>query len=126
MIRNLGYHTLIYACHSTFIVPSHYWEGIIKIVTYSDTIEEWQGWLYIWPNIKWGLGTLFLFAFFLLFYKVVPASKVQLREACRVRSFSAIGWQLFSICLEAMFQMSIIQGYMANYLVSFFLYSGFI
>src|SRR5690606_30021997 len=43
-----------------------------KLIAYSGTVEEWQGWLYLWPNIKWGMGTIFLFAFFLLFYKVVP------------------------------------------------------
>ena len=46
-------------------------KALYRVVTYYDTIEEWQGWFYIWPNVKWGLGTLFLFLFFLLFYKVV-------------------------------------------------------
>ncbi|MBO1910431.1 YihY/virulence factor BrkB family protein, partial [Microvirga sp. 3-52] len=40
-----------------------------KLVAYSDTIEDLHVWLYIWPNLKWALGTLFLFSFFLLFYK---------------------------------------------------------
>ena len=72
-----------------------------EIVTYYDTIEEWQGWLYIWPNIKWGLGTLFLFVFFLLFYKIVPTGKLTVKEALPGAVFSAVGWQLFSLVFDS-------------------------
>lgn len=72
-------------------------KALYRVVTYYDTIEEWQGWFYIWPNVKWGLGTLFLFIFFLLFYKVVPTGKMKFKEALPGAIFSAIGWQLFSL-----------------------------
>jgi membrane protein len=68
-----------------------------KLIAYSGTVEDWQGWLYLWPNIKWGMGTIFLFAFFLLFYKVVPTGKVKLKEAMPGAIFSTLGWQFFSL-----------------------------
>ena len=97
LIRDLGI-TLLFM----LVVPLSLFLPLIErvlheLVTYYDTIEEWQGWLYIWPNIKWGLGTLFLFVFFLLFYKIVPTGKVTIKEALPGAVFSAIGWQLFSL-----------------------------
>lgn len=68
-----------------------------NIIAYSETIDEWQIWLYLWPNIKWGLGTLFLFFFFLLFYKVVPTGRIKWREALPGAVFAALGWQLFTL-----------------------------
>ena len=96
LIRDLGI-TLLFM----LVIPLSLFLPIIekalrKVITYYDTIEEWQGWLYIWPNVKWGLGTLFLFLFFLLFYKVVPTGKMRFKEALPGAFFSAIGWQLFS------------------------------
>lgn len=71
-------------------------KALYEVITYYDRIEEWQGWLYIWPNVKWGLGTVFLFLFFLLFYKVVPTGRITLKEAFPGAVFSAVGWQVFS------------------------------
>ncbi|CAM3294576.1 YihY/virulence factor BrkB family protein [Filibacter tadaridae] len=70
---------------------------LYKVVTYYDTIEDWQGWFYLWPGVKWGLGTIFLLLFFLLFYKVVPIGRVRLKEALPGALFTAFGWQLFSL-----------------------------
>jgi len=97
LIRDLGV-TLLFM----LVIPLSLFLPIIekalfRVVTYYDTIEEWQGWFYIWPNVKWGLGTLFLLLFFLLFYKVVPTSKVTFKEALPGAIFFAIGWQLFSL-----------------------------
>ena len=97
LIRDLGV-TLLFM----LVIPLSLFLPIIekalfRVVTYYDTIEEWQGWLYIWPNVKWGLGTLFLLLFFLLFYKIVPTSKVTFKEALPGAIFFAIGWQLFSL-----------------------------
>jgi len=72
-------------------------KALYRVVTYYDTIEQWQGWLYVWPNVKWGLGTLFLLLFFLLFYMVVPTGKMKLKEVFPGAIFSALGWQLFSL-----------------------------
>lgn len=97
LIRDLGV-TLLFM----LVIPLSLFLPIIekalyRVVTYYDTIEDWQGWFYIWPNVKWGLGTLFLFLFFLLFYKVVPTGKMKLKEALPGAIFSAFGWQLFSL-----------------------------
>ncbi|NYF23176.1 YihY/virulence factor BrkB family protein [Sporosarcina sp. JAI121] len=97
LIRDLGV-TLLFM----LVIPLSLFLPIIekalfRVVTYYDTIEEWQGWFYIWPNVKWGLGSLFLFLFFLLFYKVVPTGKMKLKEAFPGAFFSAFGWQLFSL-----------------------------
>jgi len=97
LIRDLGV-TLLFM----LVIPLSLFLPIIekalyRVVTYYDMIEEWQGWFYIWPNVKWGLGTLFLFLFFLLFYKVVPTGKMKFKEALPGALFSAIGWQLFSL-----------------------------
>jgi membrane protein len=53
--------------------------------------------MYVWPQVKWGLGTLFLILFFLFFYKVVPTGKMKVKEVLPGAIFSAIGWQLFSM-----------------------------
>ncbi|WP_186673679.1 YihY/virulence factor BrkB family protein [Sporosarcina sp. BP05] len=97
LIRDLGV-TLLFM----LVIPLSLFLPIIekalyRVVTYYDTIEEWQGWFYIWPNVKWGLGTLFLFLFFLLFYKVVPTGRMKFKDAFPGAVFSAIGWQLFSL-----------------------------
>ena len=97
LIRDLGV-TLLFM----LVIPLSLFLPIIekalyRVVTYYDAIEEWQGWFYVWPNVKWGLGTLFLFLFFLLFYKVVPTGKMKLKEALPGAIFSAFGWQLFSL-----------------------------
>ncbi|MCG7337551.1 YihY/virulence factor BrkB family protein [Sporosarcina sp. ACRSM] len=96
LIRDLGV-TLLFM----LVIPLSLFLPIIEnalrtALTHYDTIEEWQGWLIIWPNVKWGLGTLFLFLFFLLFFKVVPTGRMKFKEVLPGALFSAIGWQLFS------------------------------
>lgn len=96
LIRDLGV-TLLFM----LVIPLSLFLPIIEkalreVITYYDTIEEWQGWLFVWPNVKWGLGTLFLFLFFLLFFKVVPTERMKFKEAVPGALFSTIGWQLFS------------------------------
>lgn len=96
LIRDLGV-TLLFM----FVIPLSLFLPIIEnalrtVLTHYETIEEWRGWLIIWPNVKWGLGTLFLFLFFLLFFKVVPTGRMRFKEALPGALFSAIGWQLFS------------------------------
>lgn len=96
LIRDLGV-TLLFM----LVIPLSLFLPIIEnalrtVLTHYDTIEEWQGWLIIWPNVKWGLGTLFLFLFFLLFFKVVPTGRMKLKDVLPGALFSAIGWQLFS------------------------------
>ena len=96
LIRDLGVTLLFMLVIPLSLLLPIIEKALRKVIMYSDTIEEWQGWLYVWPNVKWGLGTLFLFLFFALFYKVVPTGKMRFKEALPGAFFSAIGWQLFS------------------------------
>ncbi len=72
-------------------------EGLHWIVSRAGTVENWQGWIYIWPQVKWGLGTLFLFLFFLLFYIIVPEKRHTFRHVWPGALFSAVGWQVVSL-----------------------------
>lgn len=72
-------------------------EGLHWIVSNAGTIENWQGWIYIWPQVKWGIGTLFLFLFFLLFYIIVPEKRHTIRDVWPGALFSAVGWQVVSL-----------------------------
>ena len=96
LIRDLGVTLLFMLVIPLSLLLPIIENALRKVIMYYDTIEEWQGWLYIWPNVKWGLGTLFLFLFFALFYKVVPTGRMRFKEALPGAFFSAIGWQLFS------------------------------
>lgn len=97
LIRDLGVTFLFMLVLSSSLFLPLVERALREVVTYYDTVEQWQGWLYIWPNVKWGLGTLFLFLFFLLFYKVVPTGKMKVKEVVPGAIFSALGWQLFSL-----------------------------
>ena len=97
IIRDLGITLLFMVVIPLSLFLPFIMRFLRKLVAYSDTIEDLRVWLYIWPNIKWGLGTLFLFAFFLMFYKVVPTGKIKLKEAIPGAAFAALVWQLFSL-----------------------------
>lgn len=97
VIRDLGVTLLFMLVISLSLFLPLIERALHEIVTYYDAVEEWRGWLYVWPNVKWGLGTLFLVLFFLLFYKVVPTGRMKVKEVLPGALFSAIGWQLFSI-----------------------------
>lgn len=97
IIRNLGV-TILFM----LIVPMSLFLPLIEklmhtVIAYYDVLDAWEGWLYIWPNIKWGLGTFFLFLFFLLFYQLMPTGKMKWKEALPGALLSAFGWQLVSL-----------------------------
>ncbi|WP_199083954.1 MULTISPECIES: YihY/virulence factor BrkB family protein [unclassified Sporosarcina] len=97
IIRNLGV-TILFM----LIVPMSLFLPLIEklihtVIAYYDVLDAWEGWLYIWPNIKWGLGTCFLFLFFLLFYQLMPTGKMKWKEALPGALLSAFGWQLVSL-----------------------------
>ncbi|MFK2826630.1 YihY/virulence factor BrkB family protein [Bacillus sp. B190/17] len=50
-----------------------------------------------WTWIKWGLGTLFLFGFFILFYKILPSGKQAVRSVIPGAIFAAVSWQVMSV-----------------------------
>ncbi|WP_164525408.1 YihY/virulence factor BrkB family protein [Siminovitchia acidinfaciens] len=51
----------------------------------------------LWFVIKWGIGTIYLFLFFLLFYKFVPSGKIPFSSVLPGAIFSTVGWQGASI-----------------------------
>lgn len=96
LIRDLGV-TLLFMLVVPLSMLLPFIENILhQVVAYYDAIDDWEGWLFLWPKVKWGLGTLFLFLFFVFFYKVVPTSKITLKQALPGAILSALGWQLFS------------------------------
>lgn len=97
LIRDLGVTLLFMIVVSLSLLLPIVERFLYEFLTYNETIEDWQGFIYIWPKVKWGLGTVFLFMFFLLFYKVVPTGKITFKEVLPGTIFSAIGWQLFSL-----------------------------
>lgn len=66
-------------------------------VSQTETIQLWRGWEYVWPVIRWGFGSLFLFGFFLTFFKVLPSDYVRLREVLPGALFTTVAWQSGSI-----------------------------
>ncbi|MCJ7841521.1 YihY/virulence factor BrkB family protein [Lederbergia sp. NSJ-179] len=74
-----------------------------------------------WAVIKWGTGSIYLFFFFLLLYKIVPSSKVTFRHALPGAVFSTIGWQTvtigFSSYVTYFASYTRLYGYMANIIV---------
>lgn len=54
-------------------------------------------WYHLWFVTRWGLGTLFLYLFFTILYKVVPSIRVPWRKAFPGAIFATIGWQVVSI-----------------------------
>lgn len=50
-----------------------------------------------WFLIKWGIGTIYLFFFFMLIYKFVPSGNIPFSSVLRGAVFSTVGWQCASI-----------------------------
>src|SRR5699024_8250894 len=54
-------------------------------------------WYRLWFSTKWGLGTLFLFFFFSILYKVIPSVQLPWKKVFPGALFATIGWQIVSI-----------------------------
>ncbi|WP_046175945.1 YihY/virulence factor BrkB family protein [Domibacillus indicus] len=67
-----------------------------ELIAKSDTIEYWAGWLGSWSAARWGLGTLFLVAFFIAFYKIVPNERQTVQFVLPGALFASLGWQVVS------------------------------
>lgn len=67
------------------------------IMTHADSTQAWKSWVYIRKIVRWGMGSLFLFLFFLLFYKVVPTQKATFKDVLPGALFTTVVWQLFSL-----------------------------
>lgn len=71
-------------------------ENIIRnFVLTQITIEVL--WYRLWFITKWGLGTLFLFFFFSVLYKVIPSMHLPWKKVLPGAIFTTIGWQVVSI-----------------------------
>ncbi|AQQ54465.1 YihY/virulence factor BrkB family protein [Planococcus lenghuensis] len=64
---------------------------------YLNVLDEWSGALYVWRIIKWGLGTLFIFLFFLVFFRVVPNQPIRFSTVLPGAILSTVGWQIASL-----------------------------
>jgi membrane protein len=68
---------------------------VLKLVNKTVYFQfYWYPWWYV---IRWGIGTVFLFGFFLFFYHAVPSKRVLWKEALPGAIFATIGWQGASI-----------------------------
>lgn len=54
-------------------------------------------WFDLWFVVKWGIGTFFLYLFFIVLYKVVPSISLPWRKVFPGAIFATIGWQIVSI-----------------------------
>lgn len=97
LIRDLGVTLLFMTLVPLSLFLPFIESGLHWVVSRAGTLDDWQGWIYIWPTVKWGLGSVFLFSFFLLFYKIVPNERLTFREVWSGALFSAIGWQVVSL-----------------------------
>jgi membrane protein len=97
LIRGLGVTLLFMLLVPLSLFLPFIESGLHWIVSNAGTIDNWQGWIYIWPKVKWGLGTLFLFLFFLLFYIIVPIKRLTLQDVWPGALLSAVGWQVVSL-----------------------------
>ncbi|WP_203363345.1 YihY/virulence factor BrkB family protein [Bacillus sp. REN10] len=99
LFRDLGV-TLIFM----FLVPFSFMipllERLLHLLLSTEVIGTIEGvapYFKIWTVVKWILGTLFLFFFFILFYKILPNDKQPLRCVLPGALFAAISWQAASV-----------------------------
>ncbi|MET0785334.1 MAG: YihY/virulence factor BrkB family protein [Paenisporosarcina sp.] len=97
LLRDLGVTLLFMTLVPLSLFLPFIESGLHWVVSEAETIDDWQGWIYIWPGVKWGLGSVFLFLFFLLFYKIVPSERLTFIEVWPGALLSAVGWQIVSL-----------------------------
>lgn len=97
LIRDLGVTLLFMLVIPLSLVLPPIDEAFNRIMIQMDSLQAWQSWSYIRPAIRWGMGSLFLLAFFLLFYKIVPTGRMTLRAVFPGALFTTVVWQLFSL-----------------------------
>lgn len=54
-------------------------------------------WYRLWFITKWGIGTIFLFLFFSILYKVIPSIRLPWKKVFPGALFTTISWQIVSI-----------------------------
>ena len=78
------------------ILTSSFFVPIVEEVVHTvldETIADQIHWYPWWYILKWGIGTVFLFGFFLFFYQVVPSKRILWKEALPGAVFATVGWQ---------------------------------
>jgi membrane protein len=68
-------------------VLSVYLKGIFSILEFQK----------LWIIVQWGIGTVFLLAFFIVLYSFAPSIKLGFRKVIPGAFFTTIGWQLVSM-----------------------------
>ncbi|AYC30668.1 YihY/virulence factor BrkB family protein [Paenisporosarcina cavernae] len=71
--------------------------GLHWVVARLGLLDDVEKWIYFWPMVKWGLGTIFLFLFFTLFYQVLPSVRLRIKDVWPGAILSSIGWQVVSL-----------------------------
>lgn len=66
------------------------------LASYVDVLEDWSVMFYVWQLVRWGLGSLFIFVFFLVFFSVVPNQPLRFFAVLPGAIVSTIGWQAVS------------------------------
>lgn len=97
LIRDLGVTLLFMALVPLSLFLPLIESGLHWVVSLAGTVDDWQGWIYIWLVVRWGLGSVFLFLFFLFFFKILPNERLTLREVWPGALLSAVGWQVVSL-----------------------------
>lgn len=97
LIRDLGITLLFMLVIPLSLALPPIDEAFHRMVIQTESIHAWKSWVYIRPGIRWGMGSVFLLAFFLLFYKIVPTVKMPLKVVFPGALFTTIAWQLFSL-----------------------------
>lgn len=97
VFRDLGV-TLIFM----FLVPLSLLipigEQVLRLILSADGAgAEPAPFLPVWTVVRWGLGTLFLFGFFILFYKILPSGKQTVKFVLPGAIFTAVSWQAMSV-----------------------------
>ncbi|MGG1572489.1 YihY/virulence factor BrkB family protein [Fictibacillus sp. NRS-1165] len=68
---------------------------------YLNDVFSLEGYHKLWILIQWGIGTLFLFLFFIGLYYFAPNVKLKVVRVLPGAFFSMIGWQLVSMGFAA-------------------------
>ena len=78
----------------SLLVPIVEEVGRVFILTHIELSPTFHFW---WLIAKWVFGSIYLFLFFLLFYKFVPSTKIRLLYTIPGAVFTTLGWQGASI-----------------------------
>src|SRR5690606_33030615 len=91
LILTLG---LIITLTISLLVPIGEELGKVYLAKHIELPISFHRW---WLTIKWVIGSIYLFIFFIILYKVVPSTKVHLKNIIPGALFATIGWQSVSL-----------------------------